>query len=269
MERQQIMPFQPYVQLAAEKYQRMERRHLGISHYYEFGVNNQQIQNVDAVPDDSVDLLFNLGRDGVRTYISGTVFQAKHWEMGEEGVCFGVRFLPGEAVLPRELSMEMLTDSDLEIDGNLFGEDLEERIAYADTMEDRASIFEVAYEELLRKEEEENMKKNVAEYMLRRMNETFGQITMKELTEETHYSACYLRRIFKTYQGIAPKPFAQFLRFQYLLHETKRNRYRYDEMALACGYFDEAHMMKEFKKYAGVTLDTYKQMIQKCNLKGE
>ena len=44
---------------------------------------------------------------------------------------------------------------------------------------------------------------------------------------------------------------------------------RYDELALECGYYDEAHMMKEFKKYAGVTLDTYRQMMQKCNWKGE
>ena len=31
-------------------------------------------------------------------------------------------------------------------------------------------------------------------------------------------------------------------------------------LALDCGYFDEAHMMKEFKSYAGLTLEQYRKM---------
>ena len=39
---------------------------------------------------------------------------------------------------------------------------------------------------------------------------------------------------------------------------------RYDELALECGYYDEAHMMKEFKNYAGVTLEQYKKLQGGC-----
>ena len=178
-----------------------------------------------------------------------------------------MRFQPGRGALPRELSIDMIMNDDLEIDGNLFGEDLTEKIALADTFKERTDIFEQAYMKLLNKEETDNDKRSIADYLLRRMNETCGQITIQELTEETHYSACYLRRIFKAYHGISPKQFAQFLRFQYLLQEMQRNVYRYDELALACGYFDEPHMMKEFKKYAGVTVEKYNQMVQDSHCK--
>lgn len=38
---------------------------------------------------------------------------------------------------------------------------------------------------------------------------------------------------------------------------------RYEQVALECGYYDEPHMMKEFKKYAGITLEQYRRMIIK------
>ena len=36
-----------------------------------------------AVPEGSIDLLFNIGSDKVTTYISGTVFGVKAWNLGD------------------------------------------------------------------------------------------------------------------------------------------------------------------------------------------
>lgn len=51
-----------------------------------------------AVPDGSIDLLFNIGSDKVTTYISGTVFGVKAWNLGDADTCFGVRFQPGQGM---------------------------------------------------------------------------------------------------------------------------------------------------------------------------
>ena len=83
---------------------------------------------------------------------------------------------------------------------------------------------------------------------------------MNELEDETNYSACYLRRVFKNYHSISPKQFAQYVRFQTLLEKMEKGNMRYDELALECGYYDEAHMMKEFKNYAGMTLEQYRKL---------
>ena len=94
-------------------------------------------------------------------------------------------------------------------------------------------------------------KEMINEYLVNRITRANGHISISELQEETNYSACYLRRVFKNYNSISPKQFARYIRFQTLLDKLNTNNTRYDELALDCGYFDEAHMMKEFKSYAG------------------
>lgn len=65
---------------------------------------------------------------------------------------------------------------------------------------------------------------------------------------------------FKSYHSISPKQFAQYIRFQILLEKLKTGNMRYDELALECGYYDEAHMMKGFKNYAGITIEQYRKL---------
>lgn len=256
-----IMPFQPYVLLQAEQYKQLVKPYGGISHFYEFSIDKQQDQPIDAVPDGSVDLLFNIGEQGVETYISGTVFQVKRWQMGEKNTCFGVRFQPGQGTLPKEIHRSMLVNQDILIDGNVFGENLVEKIAEAKDMVERVKIFEEAYRNILKNQEDGGSKQNVERYVRKRISETDGTISIQQLSEETNYSSCYIRRIFKEYQGVSPKQFAQFIRFQHLLDVLKKDSVENDRIAQNCGYYDEAHMMKEFKINTGVTMEQYKKMM--------
>lgn len=258
-----IPPLQPYVLLKTEDYHQIKRPQLGMSHFYEFHLGKESEHSLNAVPDGSIDLVFNIGKDKVITYISGTVFGAKRWELGEAGNCFGVRFQPGQGELPKQLSMDMLINKDIEIDGNLFGENLVERIALAKDFSERCSIFEEVYQNMLVSSSKESDKKAIADYMIYRISETGGQISMSQLEDETKFSACYLRRVFKAYHGISPKEFAQCIRFQTLLTKVETIRERYDQIALDCGYYDEPHMMREFKKYAGMTLRQYEQIMRR------
>ena len=256
-----IMPFQPYVLLQAKQYKQLVKPYMGISHFYEFSIDKHQEQPIDAVPDGSVDLLFNIGEKGVETYISGTVFRVKRWQMGEKNTCFGVRFQPGQGMLPKEIHRSMLVDQDILIDGNVFGDNLVEKIAEAKDIVGRAKIFEDAYQNIVKNQEEFGSKQNVERYVRKRIYETEGTISIQKLSEETNYSPCYIRRIFKEYHGVSPKQFAQFIRFQHLLDVLKKDSAGNDMVAQNCGYYDEAHMMKEFKNNTGVTMEQYKKMM--------
>ena len=255
-----INPCQPYVELGVDDVSRLDMPKLGISHFYEFFLGNKLLHELKAVPDGSIDLLFNIGKSRVTTFISGTVFGVKKWELGDVGLCFGVRFQPGQGILPRELSMDMLVNDDLEIDGNLFGKNLTERIAMATDIKSRSMIFMEAYRDFVYGRPDLSDKEMINEYLVNRITRANGHISINELQEETNYSACYLRRVFKNYNSISPKQFARYIRFQTLLDKLNTNNTRYDELALDCGYFDEAHMMKEFKSYAGLTLEQYRKM---------
>lgn len=261
-----VTPVQPYILLKTANYRSIKDSEDGFSHFYEFFVQDGKNCDINAVPDGSIDLLFNIGENKVHTYISGTVFGAKPWQLGEENNCFGVRFQPGCGILPKELSMSMLVNEDLEIDGNIFGENLVERIVEAKDLQERRQIFKKSYEGLLLKNETNTFAKNIAEYVRKKISETKGQVTVNELSEETGYSLCYLRRVFKEYYGISPKQFSQFIRFQNLLKEVSANGSHPEDLALICGYYDEAHMMKEFKRYAGITLGNYIALTQNKNI---
>ena len=256
-----INPFQPYMTLEMDGYSQINRTDYGISHFYEFTIHYEKKHCIKAVPDASIDLLFNIGENKVSTYISGTVFGVKKWELGTQDDCFGVRFQPGQGILPKDITMEMIVNDDIEIDGDIFGKNLTEKIALAKTMSERIDIFKKAYEDMVLGRNSLSDKEKINEYLVNRISRTKGMITMRQLEDETNYSACYLRRIFKSFHGISPKQFAQYIRFQNLLMQADKEGVRYEQVALDCGYYDEPHMMKEFKKYSGVTLEQYRKMI--------
>lgn len=256
-----INPFQPYMTLEMDGYSQINRTDYGISHFYEFTIHDEKKHCIKAVPDASIDLLFNIGENKVSTYISGTVFGVKKWELGTQDDCFGVRFQPGQGILPKDITMEMIVNDDIEIDGDIFGKNLTEKIALAKTMSERIDIFKKAYEDMVLGRTSLSDKEKINEYLVNRISRTKGMITMRQLEDETNYSACYLRRIFKSFHGISPKQFAQYIRFQNLLMQADKEGVRYEQVALDCGYYDEPHMMKEFKKYSGVTLEQYRKMI--------
>lgn len=256
-----INPFQPYMTLEMDGYSQINRTDYGISHFYEFTIHDEKKHCIKAVPDASIDLLFNIGENKVSTYISGTVFGVKKWELGTQDDCFGVRFQPGQGILPKDITMEMIVNDDIEIDGDIFGKNLTEKIALAKTMSERIEIFKKAYEDMVLGRNSLSDKEKINEYLVNRISRTKGLITMRQLEDETNYSACYLRRIFKSFHGISPKQFAQYIRFQNLLMQADKEGVRYEQVALDCGYYDEPHMMKEFKKYSGVTLEQYRKMI--------
>lgn len=256
-----INPFQPYMTLEMDGYSQINRTDYGISHFYEFTIHDEKKHCIKAVPDASIDLLFNIGENKVSTYISGTVFGVKKWELSTQDDCFGVRFQPGQGILPKDITMEMIVNDDIEIDGDIFGKNLTEKIALAKTMSERIDIFKKAYEDIVLGRSSLSDKEKINEYLVNRISRTKGMITMRQLEDETNYSACYLRRIFKSFHGISPKQFAQYIRFQNLLMQADKEGVRYEQVALDCGYYDEPHMMKEFKKYSGVTLEQYRKMI--------
>lgn len=257
-----VMPMQPYLVLDTDDYEVKKEMKSGISHFYEFSKKKNSKVEMKAVPDGSVDLLFGIGEQDVKTYIGGTVLAAKGWEFEDGRSYFGVRFQPGSCILPEELSIRDLVNKDLEIDGNLFGDHLTEKLAGSKNISERVNVFTTEYAKLRGKELADGIQK-LENYLRERIYDTDGCICIRQLAEETGYSECYIRRVFQQVHGISPKNFERFVRFQKLLHVINKmpERIRLDALAQQCGYYDEAHMIKDFKQYAGITPQGYERLI--------
>jgi AraC-like DNA-binding protein len=95
------------------------------------------------------------------------------------------------------------------------------------------------------------------------LHHTKGQYRISELADYCHLSVRQLERGFQQVVGTSPKTFARTLRFQ----EAQR-RLMFDpdadltELTYECGYFDQAHFIKDFKVFAGRTPSDYAQQMR-------
>lgn len=267
----EIIPVQPYIVIHTDNYQSMIQNSYGISHFYEFTVGEETRAQIQAVPDGSVDLLFSIGTQKVRAYIGGTVLQAKDWPLLEGEKYFGIRFQPGKCILPKNLSIQEIIDKDLEISGNGFGDHLSEKMMEGNGIRERAQLFLKQYLKKNWESIDENTGCSLEDYVQNRIYQCKGNLSIQKLAEETGYSSCYVRRVFKQLHGISPKVFEKFVRFQNLLNKMDPNsrELRIEEIALDCGYYDQSHMIKDFKCFAGMTPEVYLQMMADQNAKNQ
>ena len=81
-----------------------------------------------------------------------------------------------------------------------------------------------------------------------------GRMRVAELARRSGWSRRQLEREFRRRVGVSPKTLARIARFQNLLRLSGRDAARsWSDLAAACGYADQAHLVREFREFAGVT----------------
>jgi AraC-like DNA-binding protein len=75
------------------------------------------------------------------------------------------------------------------------------------------------------------------------------------------YSHRHFVVLFKRAVGLGPKVYARVLRFRRALHLAARaDRPSWPDIALAAGYSDQAHFVREFRSFTGVTPERYRRL---------
>ena len=81
-----------------------------------------------------------------------------------------------------------------------------------------------------------------------------GNISVKALEAACKINCRSLERYFKHKIGLTPKAYAQLYRFKYAMNYLKQNpQITWAELSSNSHYFDQAHMIRHFKKYVHVT----------------
>jgi AraC-like DNA-binding protein len=87
----------------------------------------------------------------------------------------------------------------------------------------------------------------------RRLHATGGLVPVGQLARELGCSRRHLIGRFREQVGPAPKTAARLVRFQRTVRLLERNDgCRFAEIAQRCGYYDQAHMNREFRELAGI-----------------
>jgi AraC-like DNA-binding protein len=78
------------------------------------------------------------------------------------------------------------------------------------------------------------------------------------VTERTGLSSRRFIQLFTNAVGLTPKQFYRVRRFQDVLHLIeKRKPISWTDIALECGYFDQAHFIHDFRDFCGLTPGKY------------
>lgn len=91
-------------------------------------------------------------------------------------------------------------------------------------------------------------------WALGRIAATGGQLDIGGLARELGHSPKYLIAQFREHVGLAPKLTAQLVRFDRVVrHLRGGGRERWAELAQRFGYFDQAHLVRDFRRFTGLT----------------
>ncbi|MEP6611711.1 MAG: helix-turn-helix transcriptional regulator, partial [Mucilaginibacter sp.] len=85
-------------------------------------------------------------------------------------------------------------------------------------------------------------------------------ITIKNIAHKVGYSSKHLINIFSNHVGVNPKAFLRIIRFQKAVQEIETNgNINWIQLAHDCGYYDQAHLIVNFKEFSGFTPLEYVQ----------
>jgi AraC-like DNA-binding protein len=84
--------------------------------------------------------------------------------------------------------------------------------------------------------------------------ERLASASVNAVADDLGVSERHLRRVFRDAVGLSPKAFAKLARFHRALGAARSNRRAsWASIAAATGYYDQAHLIDEFRAIAGVT----------------
>lgn len=81
---------------------------------------------------------------------------------------------------------------------------------------------------------------------------------VQAIIDQVGFSARRFSQLFAETVGLTPKLFSRVQRFQQVIQQTEGHAYvDWSALALHCGYFDQAHLIHEFRTFTGLTPSAY------------
>ncbi|KNZ43404.1 helix-turn-helix domain-containing protein [Acetobacterium bakii] len=265
-----VSPKQPYFVMAASRYYKAVVMDYGISHFYCFQ-NDLSENSVIAVPDGSIDILFCCDEKEPYATICGTVLQPKIVR-NVKNYFFGVRFLPGQSFKFKNIAMKDFVEHEVPLLDVINDNALFEKITSSRDFNYQIQTFMTGYLKFYTTSQASDKYVDLKKQMLQKINDTGGQIKVKELADEAGYSVRYINRVFSEEFGLSPKLFCKLMRFQHLLSNLNDfDKDIYDtnlaQLAIELGYYDQSHMIKDFYELTNTTPGKYVHSLKEKEYK--
>lgn len=92
---------------------------------------------------------------------------------------------------------------------------------------------------------------------LRFMIQQKGHISISQLVKYSGYTERHIERKFNESIGLSPKRLSSIIKLHHFLGSLKDGVRDFTKLGYEAGYFDQSHLIKEFRKYTGMTPKHY------------
>jgi AraC-like DNA-binding protein len=230
------------------------------------GNNNYSIK---IVPTGLIELDFYLGYKpeikqpdrSITEYAILNGQQKQHYDIqiADNLFMFSVIFQPAGAMFFFDVPLNKLSNQNVPLK-YLFKNSLdmlESELYEAENFDERTKIMNRYLLGILRQNYRDFEYNRIYE-SIKHINQVNGSVDIETLASRACLSRKQFERTFQTGVGITPKQFLRIVRFQYSLYNKSINsNITLTELAYKCGYYDQSHMIADFKSLTGLTPGQY------------
>jgi len=203
-----------------------------------------------VLPDGCADIIFSAQAGEPHLRLVGTMTSAQEFALPRGQELFGVRFRPAmwslfvPAPWPDLTDRVVLLEDVIDKDANRLVERLGVSVSVSDMV--------TATESWLGVPRDETVVHRIADHVTR----LHGQVRIDDIADDAGLSPRQFRRLFVSQTGVTPKQLCRVLRFRHSLGRLQGDADG-AELALDCGYYDQAHWINEFRDLSGYTPGQY------------
>jgi AraC-like DNA-binding protein len=212
--------------------------------------SDEPVPSFRVFPDGCADIIFERpgGSRGRGLIAVGTMTHAQSFALGARQSTFGLRFHPGMAPRFLRVAGPEIADGFIALEdawGAARAQRLAEQLAESSSPHEVVGRLEASLGE--------PPALDPVEKALSWLVENRGQVPMEDLADSASLSPRQFRRVCLERTGVTPKRLARVLRFRRALSHFSRERPAdWAQVALECGYYDQAHLINEFREFSGL-----------------
>jgi AraC-like DNA-binding protein len=211
--------------------------------------SEEPIREYRVLPDGCADIIFEQpAREYGGLAMVGTMTRAQAFRIPGRQYTFGVRFRPGMASRVVRVPGTVAVDQAIplaDVWKRAAVRELLEQLEESRSPQNSIARFEAALGE--------PAPLDALDRVLAWLAETRGQASIDSLADAAGLSARQFRRLCTERTGLSPKRLARMLRFRHAAGFANAPRRDWADVALTCGYYDQAHLINEFRELAGTS----------------